>query len=160
MSTITSKQGTAITWKTSGGDEVLTLTSLASAAARQGDKTDLGALFGRRYGYRLLTKWAVAPTANTLLRIGLAFSEDDTTFAGGVGASDAAYSDLDDFKQLMEVVPIVADADTNAQCVVGTFVPLARYMVPVFYNDATGQALSGTAGDHVFVIWPINDDIT
>jgi len=60
----------------------------------------------------------------------------------------------------MEVVPIVADADTNAQTVVGTFIPLGRYVAPVIYNDATGQSLSSTAGDHELTIWPIEGVIT
>lgn len=158
MSTATIKQGSAISWKSSGGTAVLTLTSLTTTSARQGAKVDLGATFGQRYGYRLLTKWGTAPTANTLLRIAFAFSEDNTNFAGGASGSDGAFSDVDDFKQLLEVPPIVADADTNAQSVVGSFIPHARYVAPVILNDATGQSLSSTAGDHELVIWPIQGD--
>lgn len=151
------KLGTARTWKASGGDAALTLTGLASGSARQGQSLDLGATFAREYGYRLKTAFGSSPTGGTLLRLFLGFSADNSNWPGGLSGSDAAYSDADDLRNLAELAPLVADADTAAQCVVGRFCPAGRYAAPVVYNDATGQALSGTAGDHVLEIWPLID---
>ena len=160
MTTFLVQPGAAIAWAAAGGDAVLTLTSLANNAARQGAKVDLGASFAERYGYRFTSKFASAPTADTLLRLFLAFSEDNTTFAGGATGSDAAYSDTDDLANTYELRPIVCDADTDAQTVVGWFEPLGRYVAPIVWNDATGQALSATAGDHALVIWPMQGVVT
>lgn len=157
MATSKVQQGTTITWAASGGDEVLTLTSLASGSARQGDKTDLGATFAARWGFKLTAPWASAPTANTPLRIFWAGSEDNTTFAAGASGSDGAFSDTGDLPNAMELTLLIADADTTAQVLVGTFEPPARYGAPIVYNDATGQALSGTAGDFELVLWPLED---
>jgi hypothetical protein len=151
------KQGTAKTIKASSGDATITLTSLANTAARESTQLDLGENFGREYGYRMDSKWAVAPTTGTLLRLFLAFSNDGAAWPGGVAETDQAYGDVDDLRNLIEITPLVADADTNAQAVVNSFRPLARYMCLVVYNDATGQALSSTAGDHVLTCWPLID---
>lgn len=157
MATLKVQQGTTKTWAASGGDETLTLTSLASGSARQGDKTDLGATFAARWGFKLTAPWASSPTSGTLLRIFWSGSEDNTTFAAGASGSDGAFSDTDDLRNALELTPVIADADTTAQVLVGTFYPPARYGSPVIWNDGTGQALGGTAGDFEFVIWPLED---
>lgn len=159
MSTITKKMGTAITWINTGGDEVLTLTSLANGSARQGDKTDLGATFGVEYGFKLSTAIQATPTDGALVRIFMAFSEDDTTFAGGASGTDGAFSAPDALRNVLELTPLVCDNLTTAQIIVGKFTPLARYAAPIVLNSS-GAALSATAGDHELVIWPINGDIT
>ena len=154
MASFQIEPGSATTWAPSGGDAALTLTSLADAAARQGASVDLGTKFAERYGYRLTTKFGSAPTADELVQLFLAFSEDDTTFAAGATGSDAAYSDTDDLANAIELRPLVCDDDTNSQSVVGWFEPLGRYVAPIVLNEG-GQALSGTAGDHELVIWPL-----
>ena len=45
---ILQKQGTSITWEPSGGDETLTLTSLADGNGRAGDEHDFGATHAPR----------------------------------------------------------------------------------------------------------------
>lgn len=153
------EQGTRKVWATSGGDAVLTLTSLANSAGRAGDAEDLGDGSGRFavfYRWQLKTKWAVAPTAGNRLRLAFGFSDDNTDWPGSVTGSDAAYSDLDLFRQLVEVRSCPADNTTNAQAFSGIVRALGRYCVPAVYNES-GQALSGTAGDHELSLVPLVD---
>lgn len=159
MSTQKIKQGTALSWKASGGDAVLTLTSLTNAAGRAGGVIDLGALFARRYSVRHKTKCGTSPAAGKLLRIAFAFSPDNANWPAGVSGSDSAFSDLDLFSQAIEVRPMSLDNSTNSQQSVGSMSPLARYVVPIIWNES-GVALSATAGDHELVIVPLEGDST
>ena len=95
-----------------------------------------------------------APAFDEVIRVLLAFSEDNSNFAGNVSGTDAAFSDEDELSQLMELRPLVLDGDTASQQVVGVFRTVARYVVPVIFNES-GQSLSSTATDHELVIWPI-----
>ena len=135
----------------------ITLASLASGSARQATVIDLGATHSRDVLIRLKTKWASSPTGGTLLRIFAAWCETTSGYPGGCSGSDAAFSDIDDLRNLDELKPLVADADTDSQ-VVSCYVRVqARYLILVVYNDATGQALSSTAGDHALTVTPHKD---
>ncbi len=136
----------------------ITLASLANAAARQSTVIDLGANHAAEALIRLMTKWASAPTGGSLLRLFAAWCETTSNYPGGCGGSDAAFSDVDDLRNLDELKPLVADADTDSQVVSCTVRVQARYLVLVVYNDATGQALSGTAGDHALTVTPHSDE--
>ena len=67
--------------------------------------------------------------AGELIRLLLAYSEDDADYAGGVTGSDAAFSDEDELQHLSELRPLVVDGDTATQIVVGTFRPIARWWI-------------------------------
>lgn len=153
-------QGTPIVWKASGGDYLLTCTSVGAGAGRQGAKGDLATNsptageFAPEYNMMFQTKWATAPTVGKPLRLLVAFSPDNTNFPGEVGASDAAFNTSAYLLQMVELRPLYAENDTNAQVYVGIMKPLARYVVPVIRNDSD-QALSSTAGDHILTFTPL-----
>lgn len=156
MATSVIQQGSLVTFKASGGTVLFTPTSLASGSARQSTKYDLGATFAAQYGWQLETKFGTGPTANTLLRVFLAFSADDSIFAGEASGTDGAYSAAA-HANMMELKPLVVRNVTTIQVVSDMFVPIARYMSVIWFNDGTGQALSSTAGDHLFTIFPLTD---
>jgi len=155
---ILQKQKTAITWKASGGTAALTLTSLAASAGRKGASADMGAVFAARCVVELLTKFASAPTAATVLEIYWCSSRDNSAFDGGLSSADADFTDTDINKQLHWIGSFIADNTTNAQQQSWLFMLPGRYGFPVVYNGAD-QALSSTAGDHVLTITPLADEV-
>lgn len=136
----------------------ITLASLASGSARQSAVIDLGANHAAEALIRLRTRWASAPTGGTLLRLFAAWCETTSNYPGGCGGSDAAFSDADDLRNLDELKPLVADTDIDSQVVACCVRIQARYLILVVYNDATGQALSGTASDHELTVTPHSDE--
>lgn len=151
------KPGTSTSWKNSGGDAVLTLTSLASAAGRIGAQHDFGATFGRKARWRLKTKFAVAPTEGQLIEVYLATS-NNTLRDGVVGSADAALSAAAQRFQCQFLGTVYCRNTTNSQEASGVFEMVSRYVSPVIYN-AAGQAFSGTASDHEFVIEQYVDEV-
>lgn len=147
------KQGTEIVW-TPGGTNALGLTSLANGAGRMGAKVDLGANFTELYSARLTCKLASTPTAGNRIRIALAFSHDNTKFPGGVTGSDAAYTDTDLLRQLVELRSMPVDNSTASQVIIVMTRALGRYVAPVIF-DESGQAFSGTGSDHEFALVPL-----
>lgn len=139
--------GTTLTWLASGGDRVLTLTSLASGAARQGGGYDFGADFPPEIYIEAETKFAVAPTTFQPLNVYWASSLNGTLYSGVLGSADAAVSDLDVLAHLHFVGVLAANNVTTQQVVGWVFSLPTRYGLPVVYNN-TSQALSSTAGDH------------
>jgi hypothetical protein len=152
------KQGTTISWLASGGDEVLTLTSLANGAGRKGDTHDWAAAFPPRVIIELETVFAVAPTAGNTLDVYWVSSRDNSNFDGGIAQGDAVFSDEDALRQAHLVGVLPADDDTDTQIVSWIFDLPGRYGFPVVFNNS-GQALSGTAGDHALKITPLIDEI-
>ena len=155
---ILQKQGKDVTWAASGGDEVLTLTSLATVAGRKGDVHDFGATFSQRCRVKLKTDFATSPTAGDPVEVYWASSEDNSDFDSGTAQGDAAFTDTDLNKQLHLVGILAADASTVSQGRSWVFDLPARYGYPVVYNG-TGQSLSSTAADHELVITPLVDEI-
>lgn len=151
-------QGTDRTWAASGGDEVLTLTSMANVVGRKGDGHDWGASHPARFRVKLKTDFAVSPTAGNTVEVYWASSEDNTDFDSATAAGDAAFSDTDLLKQLHFIGALPADASTVSQIKSWIFYMPARYGYPVVYNRS-GQALSATAGDHELVFTPLTDEI-
>ncbi len=155
---ILQEQRTARTWMASGGDEVLTLTSLATAAGRKGDGHDWGASFAANVIVTLKTKFAVGPTSGNVLQVWWASSPDNTDFDGGLSAGDGAASDTDIIRQCFWIGNLVADNTTNAQQQSWFFRMPTRYGFPIVFNNS-GQALGSTAGDHKLTIVPIGDEV-
>lgn len=157
------KAGTAVTFKASGGSVLFTPTSVANAAGRLSTRGDLGAL-PRPLLYRWYAETAAAatPTVGNWLEIRMAWWNDDATPGqpdGGVGASDAAFATENDLKNLKKVGEVVCDAAsaTVFQASGLIWIPV-RYVSVVWWNRF-GSALSATAGDHVFSLTPVFDDI-
>lgn len=152
------KQGTAISWQASGGDETLILTSLANGAGRKGDSHDWGAAFPPRIIIELETVFGVAPTAGNALEIYWSSSRDNSNFDGGITQGDGVFSDEDALRQCHLIGVFPADDDTNTQIVSWVLDLPGRYGFPVVFNNS-GQALSGTAGDHDLRMTPLIDEI-
>lgn len=156
--------GTALSWKNTGGDYALTLTSLANGSARQGAKGDLGASWARRYAVRFTSAVASAATNGTEVEVFWAASNHATAGTnnpGNTDGTDAALSSPDELKgQLIPLGSLVLSnaRGTNTQTVYLELNPPTRYGMPVIVNKS-GQALSATAGNHEFELTPILDKL-
>jgi len=151
-------QQTTITWTSAGGDEVLTLTSLADGDGRAGDEHDFTATFPARARLELLVDFNVAPTAGNVVDVYWSSSDDGTNYDGECTGSDAAYNSEDDAKRLQYVGNLAASNDTDPQRASWVFFLPARYGLPVVMNQS-GQALTATGTDQVVTVTGIVDQI-
>lgn len=157
--------GTTATWQASGGTYTLTLTSLASAAARQGAKGDLSDLTASNNLPEVLmflfeTK-AGAAVANATNKLTLLIGESNSGTAGtnnpaGLTGSDASLGTPAEYTLQLNragALNMSNNAATGAQKQWIAYYPTSRYIIPVVYNQ-TNQSLSGTAGDHILTMVP------
>jgi hypothetical protein len=152
------KNGTSKTFKSSGGDVTFTPTSLANGAGRLSAVLDLGATRAGRYRIQVTTDFNAAPTAGNPLEVYLVRSDDNTVRDGALGSADAAVSDGDIRAQCLFCGILPADNTTTTQT--GSFeVETGARYVSVLWWNASGQALSGTAGDHSVTLTPIITEI-
>lgn len=158
MAAINQTQGTTLTWTSSGGDKTLDLSSLASAAGRQGDEHDFGATFPERVRIELVVDFNAAPTAGLTMDVYWSSSDDGTNYDGECTGSDAAFA-LADCARLHYVGSLVASNDTDPQRASWVFFLPARYGLPVVYN-ASGQALTNVGTDQIVTVTPLVGDIT
>lgn len=155
--------GTAITWKNTGGDKVLTLTSLANGAAREGDKsaTLVDGTKGLPEYVEFRLESAVGSAATTGKEITLFVGESDSATAGtanpgnltGADAGLSTPTELTPQLNLVGALSLSNTRGTNPQKQRMRYKPLCAYLIPLVYNDS-GQTLSGTAGDHQLVMTP------
>lgn len=172
---ILAKDGTPIVWADTtdfGGSPIartvqIDLTSLASTAARQGVKVDLGATRAVRYDVTLRPEFDVAPAGNVSLWWAPSPSPTaGTANPGGVSGTDAAYTGTagdslaDSIVQLQLVCILVAtsDAATVVNQQTETFFPKCRYGSPVVWNE-TNQAFEGDAVEMSIIFMPVIDEI-
>lgn len=150
-----------ITWLASGGTNVLTLTSVAASAGRQGALNDFGALTARSrfYEWRAFVKFATTPVVGEYIGI-YAKTGDGTHRDNDDGTGDAAVSAADKLKNLKQIGSIIVDeASTTPEFSASGFITItSREFAPVFWNF-TADALSGTAGDHGFSLTPVPDEV-
>jgi hypothetical protein len=156
---------TALSWKTSAGTAVITLTSLANAAGRIGAQVDRGAAStAARYVWRLRTKLGATTTGVVLgntLSVYLATSDDGTVIDGAQSTADAALSSLEKRRnlQFLGVVEVDKTAAAGDQYIGSGVCEIpSRYVSPVIINEV-GNALSATATDHEFTLTPVPDEI-
>ncbi len=153
------------TVKASGGDAAITLTSLANGSARESTKLDLGAQRSRRYKVTFETKLNAAGTNLSEVEIYANFSGSATAGTdnnGGATGTDAAFSNASELKHQWTPIGSLAvsnAAGTGLQRQSWLMVPLDRYPSFLVVNNS-GQALSGTAGDHIITITPQDEPIT
>lgn len=148
--------GTALEWLNTDGDGVLTLGALADAAARQGDVLDLGTSFAEVWGFELTVKPAAAPTLGQMVRLALGFSADGAVFPGGLTGADGALADPEKVvMQLRELPSLILRDVTGPQLHIGVFRPIARYVTPLVWLDAIGQALDSDDSQHTLKIFPL-----
>ena len=148
-------------WKSSGGDETITLTSLGSGAGRVGDQWDFGTT-PKLYRVSLRVELGASTSLKgegVQLYLARAPNGFSTQTEGEVGASDAALSDEDNLQNMLFIGAARVDdeADATAQLNASFIFALAeRYGSPVVWN-ATSDALSATAGNHEIRIEDIRD---
>lgn len=151
-------QETTVTWRNTGGTEILTLTSLgASGAGRLGEVHDFGS--GSKaidYMWRLRLKWATATELGESVEVRICRSNDNSVRDGTLGASDAAITAGEELNCLLAGAMIVDRIDGNSDFINahGFFRTPERYLSPVIVNR-TADALSSTATDHQFDLIPI-----
>ena len=149
-------QETAITWDSAGTTELLTLTSVAAGAGRQGEQHDFTAVArSPDFTWRAHVKFATTPVVGERVKVYWKTS-DGTNPDNDDGIGDIALSAEDKLKNLMFLGAIVVDeAATGSPFVASGDVYLPhRYGQPVFFND-TANALSATATDHGFSLIPV-----
>lgn len=144
---------TSITWTSSGGTELLTLTSLADGNGRAGEEHDFGDPATMTWYWDLKLDFNVAPTAGNVVDIYWAASDDGTDYWGECTGADEAYNSEDDMKRLMHLGSLVCSNDTNPQITGGVFELPGRYGLPVISNQS-GQALTATGTDQIFSMTP------
>lgn len=143
----------------------ITLASLATStvdAGRQSiviDNTVIDAI-DFTIGGKITT--GTTPTANKQIEIWLAASYDGTSFAGGLGAADAAVTPVGS-KNLMrqaEVITVTATSNItynwcvpSVNAVFGSMVPPPKFVV--FVTQNTAVALNATGTNHELKVNPI-----
>lgn len=163
------KSGTAIIWKASGGNYVITLASIAVDAARQGAKGDLGATRAARFAFTVEINMNVAPTAGDVIEFYWSSSPSGTAATqndGAASGSDAAYTgsaggSVDETKVQMiwaGNLVLTPDADGVVQQSTFVFSPPQRYGMPVVVNKAD-QILEGDDDSHRITLTPIIDEV-
>lgn len=157
--------GTALSWKSSGGDYAITLTSLVNAAARQGAKGDLTAYWAQRWAVILKSAVGSAATNGNMLELYWAGSPSATAATdnpGGADGTDNSFGTPGEYKlQLLPIGNLVLsnNAGTGVQTQMFEFYPRLRYGMPVLVNSS-GQTLSSTAGNHEIRLIPIEVPLT
>ena len=143
--------------------------NLATAAARQSAKCDLGAVRAARYVVTVAMQWdAAIPTTGTLVKFYWAASSQSTAANGNPGyasGTDLAYDGgvgtlAEGLAQLQSIGTLVVSADQVVQKAdVGVFSPTHRYGMLVAKNES-GQTISDTDSNETAVVFtPIVDDI-
>ncbi len=156
---ILARRESEIVWKSTGGDELITLTSLANGAGRQGARHDLyGALGAKaeRYEWRLAFQLTGTPTVRDIVRVYLKTWDED----GGRGDNDDGTGDIvvsaeDKLRNLYQIGQVVVDQASVVEMVGSGVVRdlISRYVSPVIWNEAI--AFSATAADHEFSLTPV-----
>lgn len=154
--------GTTQTWASTGGTYLITLTSLANAAAREGAKGDF---FDATYGapelleVRFETAVAVAATDGNTVELWMGESDSATAGTnnpGNLTGTDAGVTNGDQLRRQLYLVGAMSLSNargTNVQKQRFVYFPTQRYVVPMVFN-ASGQALSATAGNHLIAVTP------
>lgn len=159
--------GTTKTFKSSGGDAVITMTSVSNAAARQSDKLDFGATRAARYLVRAAVELAATPTAGNTIDLYLAPSSSATAGTdnpGNVTGADAAYTGYSSnlaasVKQLQYIGSLIVTAQATATVqngVVGICTVPQRYGSLVVDNES-GAAFHSSATNVKFEFIPLED---
>lgn len=155
--------GTPLTWQASGGSKALTLTSLASGNARQGDKS--ATLVDGTKGMPELLEISLETKANAAVTNGLqaelyigesSSSTAGTDNPGGLSGSDAAFANPSEKKLQLNFLGSLNYSNalgTGTQRQRWIYKPTCICIIPLVVNNS-GQAFSGTPGDHILTITP------
>lgn len=155
------KQGTAITFKDSGGDVTFTLSSLGNGAGRISAQADLTATHAELYELRVSAQFAAALATGATLDVYISTSDGTTPDAVKAGTADAAVAAVTALSNAKYVGSVIADGTTDNDKQQRSFiVPIyARYVQVALWN-AMGQAFEavGTYASYV-TLRPVYPDI-
>lgn len=155
---------TTITWRDSGGTELMTLASLAAGAGRNGALHDRGAApRATKYHWKFFCQFNTTPVVDEVVEIylregGVAAAVERPTNDDGTG--DVALSSTNKLKNLKLLSALTVDEASTAavMSVEGTFRSAARHLGPVIMNQAA-DALHATAANNGFDLTPIPDEV-
>lgn len=144
------------------------LTSLASTAAQQSDKVDLGVVRAAVYAITLAIEFDVAPSSGDVVSLWWAPSPNAAAGLanpGGVVGADGAYTGTagdslaDSIKQLTLIGSMICTSDVAAVVEYETFIfsPEHRYGTVIVYNEAD-QSLEGDAIEMGISFTPLIDE--
>lgn len=155
------KQGTTVVWTSSGGTLAMNMASLANNAGRIGAVLDRGATHSRKMRFWLQVDFVTAaPTKGTTVDLYLVTSDDNTNWDGGTAPTDAALGSVDTLPQYVYVGSVVLDDLLTPNQSASFEIELgARYVAPVVFNNATGQALTATGTDQIIRMTPLIDEV-
>ena len=149
-------EGTIITWKESGGTNVITLNNLAAGAGRQGAEHDFGTgARSPRFAWRLGVEFETQPVVGE--RVGIyAKTTDGTDPDNDDGTGDAAVSAEDKLRNLHLLGNLIVDeAIVNIQMAKSGLILLPHVKFqPVIWNY-TADNLQATNNINVFSLTPV-----
>jgi hypothetical protein len=155
--------GVTVTGATSTG--LWTPTGIAAGAGRISAVLDRGAgAHPMRYGWRMRTKWAASGTAGDPLRLYLVLSDasaDPTQTDGGFTFGDAGLaSEVALYQSALYLGAVLAGGTSAAaESASGCCQIYSRYVAVAAWNAAAAKALSSTAGDHIFTLTELPDEV-
>ena len=155
--------GTVLTIQSSGGDAVITPTSVSNGAGRISARLDRGAgSVPALYRWHCHFKTGASATVGRTLRLYLICSDSATGSAGTDGTfseSDQGVSSEDLLLNGQPISPVRVDqATTGPFNSSGLLEIRARYVQVAFWNDSA-QAMSSTPADFAFTLTPEPDEI-
>ncbi len=151
---------TAITFKESGGDAVITLINLGFGAGRISAQYDRGAgSKPMRYSWKAKLQFETAAAVGELVEIYLSQS-DGTVEDGTVGTADAALT-TDKRRNLDLIGVVVADTTSTATNIVASGICYIwqRYFSVGVWNASAGDNLENTANANYITFTAIPDEV-
>jgi len=116
-----------------------------------------------RYRWRLRTRWAATATAGDVIRVYLIFSDsatDETQTDCGYAFVDQTYTNETGIVFSTLLIGTLTSSGLNqAESSSGLCDLYARYVALTIWNGAASKALTNTAGDHIFTLTELPDEI-
>lgn len=155
--------GTALVFKDSGGDAVITLQNLGFGVGRVSAQYDRGAgSKPMRHKWRGVFQFESAPVIGEIIEIHgyEASSTANTTVDGTVGVADAALVSAKRANSTWKLYVVVDTVSTGTDIVAsGEVMILDRYFSVGVWNASAGDNLKNTANVNVITFTPMPDDI-
>lgn len=152
---------TPVTFKDSGGTNVIGLNGLSLGTGRVSARHDRGAgSLAQLHEVKAIVQWTSAPALGDAAQIFL-FQSDGTYADGTVGTADAAMSS-DKRRNGMLIGAVVCDVATGSVDMVATFqdVPISsRYYSIGLWNGSATKALLASANVSTVIVTPMPPEI-
>jgi hypothetical protein len=147
---------TAITFRDSSGDVVITLQNLAAGAGRVSARYDRGAgSLAQLHEVTAVVQFETAAALGEAVEIYL-FQSDGTYMDGTLGTADAALG-TDKRKNGMLIGAVIADTVSTATDIIARFVDVpisSRYYSIGVWNASAGDNLENTANASRIIVTP------